>query len=611
MALRNHYPNLYQFIRNRERDVEHYFHVLSKSGMANLEIDRAGNRTALYSRYNPLEETARWLEMNADQIGQSRHILIFGFGLGYHIERVIEQYPDRTIHIIEPDVELFVAALEARDLTHIFASPCIGIFAIGGDESTNVHFIQAVKSYITDSFCSLFLPVYSRLYANEVSDFTKKFREVVLAERTNNATQIIFKREWPENIILNLPKTIESKHLRNLQGHFRDMPAIVVGSGPSLDQDIELVRQLQNHVPIFAAGSSIQGLLERGIKPHMIVSIDGSEKNFEVFRDLDVSQIPFVYASYIKHKIIQELNHNLYHVFISSDTITSHLFHNDTAPDQFVSTASVTGTVIQVAIFLGFSKLIFVGQDLSYPGNNRYSKGVDHFTKEELERFDQHATETVENVTGGTNPSSLPMVETLRNIESLIACYNEKIEFINVSQIGAAIKGTSWARLEDLMVQLQSYSLNAEAFQQSLQAKAAGYSSEEKRAMVDRLHKCMQELKATGKKIDKLMDIFEQLQGAATSGVNKIATLLQNIDKQWNAITRNPIFDPIYGFVLQAEIPIYARRVPEIVACTDLKRKAELVLKHLAPLVATMKKDTEFLSVLFEQVEPELTAIAT
>ncbi|GIQ62827.1 hypothetical protein PACILC2_13950 [Paenibacillus cisolokensis] len=274
-----------------------------------------------------MEETVRWLEMNAEQIGQSKHILVYGFGLGYHIERVIEQYPDRTVHIMEPDIEVFLAAIEARDLTHIFNYPNIGIFGLGNDALTNVQFAQSVKTYIVDSFCSLFVPAYLRLYADEVSGFTKVFREMVLSERTNYATQILFKREWPENIVKNLPKTFEGRHLRNLQGYFRDMPALIVGSGPSLDQDLERIRQLQDHVPIFAAGSSIQGLLDKGIKPHMIVSIDGSEKNYEVFQDLDVSDIPFVYASYIKHKIIKELNSNLYHVFMSSDTITSHLFN--------------------------------------------------------------------------------------------------------------------------------------------------------------------------------------------------------------------------------------------------------------------------------------------
>ncbi|GIQ62826.1 hypothetical protein PACILC2_13940 [Paenibacillus cisolokensis] len=272
----------------------------------------------------------------------------------------------------------------------------------------------------------------------------------------------------------------------------------------------------------------------------------------------------------------------------------------------------MTGIVIQLAAFLGFNRIIFVGQDFSYPGGVRYSKGVDHFTAEELDKFNQHATETVENVNGGVNPSSKPMVDTLRYIEGLISFYKNQIEFINVSQIGAVIKGTSSAKLENLMDELKSYHVSGQLFQNLLRNETTGYTEEEKKAFLSRYRYCLRELKSFGPKIDSLLETFEQLQKAIEkSNTAKMASLLQTIDKQWSMITNSGVFDPLYGFVLQAEISIYARRVPEIAACTNIKMKSELVMEHLGRLVAGMKKDTERLIDLFEETASNFTAIAT
>ncbi len=68
-----------------------------------------------------------------------------------------------------------------------------------------------------------------------------------------------------------------------MKGAAENIPAVVVGSGPSLGMEIEALRRLKNHVCIIAAGSSIQALLKHGIEPDLIVAMDPSDKNYEVF----------------------------------------------------------------------------------------------------------------------------------------------------------------------------------------------------------------------------------------------------------------------------------------------------------------------------------------
>ena len=53
-----------------------------------------------------------------------------------------------------------------------------------------------------------------------------------------------------------------------------NFPVIVVGSGPSLDQDIEHIRELKDTHIIVAAASSSYALLENGIDPDFLILLE-------------------------------------------------------------------------------------------------------------------------------------------------------------------------------------------------------------------------------------------------------------------------------------------------------------------------------------------------
>ncbi|WP_236338589.1 motility associated factor glycosyltransferase family protein [Paenibacillus plantiphilus] len=603
--IREYYPHIYSFIKNQETDREQYQLLPTKSDLYNIEIKRKENPSfLLYSKYDPRNETENWINSVEEVIGESQSILLFGFGLGYHMERLIERYPDRTIYVIEPDLDIFLTAMEARDHSKILKHKKIGMLAIGKGELVFRRFIATLTSQLSNSFCLLYMPNYLKLYEEEIKQFQELFRATILTDRTNYATQIIFKREWPENAILNLLKTYKGRSLTGVKSYFKDHTAIIVGSGPSLDQDIDYLRELQNHAIIIAAGTSTQALLSRGIRPHLIVSVDGSVKNYEAFSDLDIEGIPFVYASYIKHKIIEEKVNELYHVFISSETMTSYIIGLTESDPSFFTTASVTGTVIQTAVYLGCKKLIFVGQDLSYPGKTIYSSGIDHFSDKELTRFINNISEEVQNVQGGTNPTTKPMKNMLENIEMVIGYYDDTIEFINTSQMGAVIKGARNVPLSKMLDELKCQEMTPEKFGGIFNDHALPYSDTKTREIIDRMHECLNELRRLQEgPITKILDEFESLSKKLDKKKEKtIEKSLVRINWLWEEITSSAIFDPVYGFVVQVDISIYYRFLPTIIDCSEITKKAEFVITHLGRLVASIYSETPILIKLFEQV---------
>ena len=53
-----------------------------------------------------------------------------------------------------------------------------------------------------------------------------------------------------------------------------DYPVIVVGSGPSLDENIDYIKQLQDTHIVVAAASSSYALLEQGIEPDFLILLE-------------------------------------------------------------------------------------------------------------------------------------------------------------------------------------------------------------------------------------------------------------------------------------------------------------------------------------------------
>src|SRR5690606_10012950 len=103
-------------------------------------------------------------------------------------------------------------------------------------------------------------PSYGRAYPEEIKAFQKEMQTAILRYRGNMHTFLAFREEWPENILLNMARNVSSTPIYKLQNAAKDVPVVIVGSGPSLDLDKEYLRDVAERALIFAAGSSIQAL---------------------------------------------------------------------------------------------------------------------------------------------------------------------------------------------------------------------------------------------------------------------------------------------------------------------------------------------------------------
>lgn len=600
LFLRKEYPNIYHAVRNIERNAQQYVISNTRSDRPTLAYFKSPDEALyLHSKYDPIREAEKWAQQV--QVDKHDHILIYGMGLGYHIEKLMEKYPQKKIYLYEPDKEVMLAAMESRDLTKLFGHPNLISFGIGSEYVVRRQFILMVVKQFADSFTFLPLPIYEKGYKEEVATFTEDLAKLVLEYRGNLQTTYQFQMQWTENILKNYPYVLKSASVSCLQSQFHDVTAVVVGSGPSLDMDFDYLKKISHHALIICAGTSAQALLKRGLTPHMIVSMDGGEPNYEAFKDLKCSHIPYVYSPTINYQILAEKELELpFHFFFNIDKISDFLFE-PTPNETFYSTATVTGTAIQLAKQMGCRRIVLVGQDLSYPNDAFYAEGVTHISQAKLQTTIRNADEWIENVQGGHNKTTKKMLNTIRDLELLLTHHMADIEVINTSSIGAKIKGTRSDTLANIYHQVEHHTLDYEQYISKLKQIRAPYDSGTLRKVQQREALVERELRTIQRSLEKIRDLMDRLDHERGQFNSKqVARTLDNIEQLWGPIANLPSFNALIRYSFQAEISIYLRVLPKIQQETDVLKKADLVIKHLGRLTKVIAHRLPSILEIFE-----------
>ena len=91
-----------------------YKALTSRTGHPTLKVDNY----LIHSLYDPVKEAREWVKGQLDKIRGKECLCVFGFGLGYHIEALLEE-TDSDIIVFEPDMSLMKSAFTLRGLRGI------------------------------------------------------------------------------------------------------------------------------------------------------------------------------------------------------------------------------------------------------------------------------------------------------------------------------------------------------------------------------------------------------------------------------------------------------------------------------------------------------------
>lgn len=238
--------------------------IFTKSG----EISGIWKGISLHSRIDPRREAERAVKEGLPQ--ESEGVVVFGFGLGYHVEAILSRLPRTKVWVVEPDPIFFQAALELRPCEWIVTHPRVRIL-LGTDGSVMdqlVHSLEEVRFTLYRYRPSV------ELHGDFYRELERRLQRVISRRQVNLNTLARFGKLWVRNLSRNLPLLSQYGGIETLKGRFASVPALVIAAGPSLDEVLPHMGTLREKFILIAVDTSYLTCLRSDVEPDFVVVMD-------------------------------------------------------------------------------------------------------------------------------------------------------------------------------------------------------------------------------------------------------------------------------------------------------------------------------------------------
>jgi hypothetical protein len=203
--------------------------------------------------------------------------IIFGIGLGYHLMPLIDDHTASYLSIFEPNEDYFFGSLFCFDwaeyLKRVDDSGAFLYLGIGDSESEiyqqlyqRAHEIGAFS--ITNSFFYQHYP--SRAMQRLTTEIKSNFHQFFMG--WGFFDDALMSMAHTIGVMEKSPNLLKAKP--DLEQTVKDFPIFIVANGPSLDADIEKIKQEKDNVVIVSCNSATTALLAQGITPDFHIALE-------------------------------------------------------------------------------------------------------------------------------------------------------------------------------------------------------------------------------------------------------------------------------------------------------------------------------------------------
>lgn len=180
------------------------------------------------------------------------------------------------------------------------------------------------------------------------------------------------------NYLSNFHLLSRAKRGGELFGKFKNVPALILAAGPSLEEEMEEIRAWENRALLFAGGSSLNVLSTFSLQPHFGAALDPDPPRAR-FLAQSAFEVPFFYQSRVSRELLSSVHAPLLSMVDSGSYPLDSWMHERVGVKEapFDAGWNVSTFCTALAYALGCSPIIFVGLELSTRSQQVYAKGVE------------------------------------------------------------------------------------------------------------------------------------------------------------------------------------------------------------------------------------------
>lgn len=197
--------------------------------------------------------------------------------------------------------------------------------------------------------------------------------------KMNEVTTNYFRAISARSVFKNIERASKEKNLSELhqrKEEFSQKNCIICGAGPSLAENLELLKKNREKFVVFGVDASLLPLYRAGIDPDYILSIDPCDLSL-FFKDYDGTRAGLIASIHTHFQAIKTWKNHIYFYYpvpIKRFDYWLLSLIEGYSKIQFLEPLSNCGsTVLYLAIKLCFKNVAIVGMDFSYTGNKMYT----------------------------------------------------------------------------------------------------------------------------------------------------------------------------------------------------------------------------------------------
>lgn len=537
--------------------VKNVFVEMAADGERILGIERENRKWYLNSRYDTAFAAAVYA--GRYQVRAYGTYFVFGFSDGRHVREFLKKCDD-TNHIVicEPSVEVFEECCEQFDVSDILEDKRVRFYI--PDVTDSIEDIMKKNLQYSDftftEFC--ILPGYDILFHEECEEFQNLIIERLRDEAVKKGTSLSFQRVIPRNTLYNMKHTIRTRNIGQireaLEGYpLEDIPAVIVCAGPSLDKNIQELKKIQGRALIIVVDAALRAVLRAGIHPDLVCTVDPNPPE-RFFTDLDLCGLTWCCENASKPEIIRKYGERVYYFGYFekgwNQMISEMLGYGFPV---LPTGGSVSSIAFAMALYFGFRKIVFMGQDLAFTGGKSHTSGIEGALGDNDKYIKSRCLMEVEGIDGTMLQTDFQMWYYKQWFEKAIRDGGDRMRVIDATEGGARIEGTENMKMSEVVAGECPAEFD---FRKIEQAIPPAFSAEEQQ----KLEKAYRNLKLQAgdlqKFIEKQIQALDSLcrkSGGDTGVTDNDVRVLRDMLEENDILEHMPLFGMMTVYAQKAE----------------------------------------------------------
>ena len=537
--------------------VKNVFLEMAEDGKQILGIERENRKWYLNSRYDTAFAAAVYA--GRYQIRTYGTYFVFGFSDGRHVREFLKKCDD-TNHIVicEPSVEIFEECCEQSDISDILEDKRVRFYI--PDVTDSIEDIMKKNLQYSDftftEFC--ILPGYDILFHEECEEFQNLIIERLRDEAVKKGTSLSFQRVIPRNTLYNMKHTIRTRNIGQIREALEecpleDIPAVIVCAGPSLDKNIQELKKIQGKALIIVVDAALRAVMRAGIHPDLVCTVDPNPPE-RFFTDLDLRGLTWCCENASKPEIIRKYGERVYYFGYFekgwNQMISEMLGYGFPV---LPTGGSVSSIAFAMALYFGFRKIVFMGQDLAFTGGKSHTSGIEGALGDNDKYIKSRCLMEVEGIDGTMLQTDFQMWYDKQWFEKAIRDGGDRMRVIDATEGGAKIEGTENMKMSEVVAGECPAEFD---FRKIEQAIPPAFSAEEQQ----KLEKAYRNLKLQAgdlqKFIEKQIQALDSLcrkSGGDTGVTDNDVRVLRDMLEENDILEHMPLFGMMTVYAQKAE----------------------------------------------------------